>query len=205
MIDQNWLAVHQLAAPPGVFVEGDRCTWEGETAVKLGRLLAQLHTLTPPVNVPNAWYHPLAHAAANAAPRLVQFPQLANALAQVSLVQPCPVSLIHADVWRGNIITGPNGSLTLIDWEFSGLGHAILDLADAAADAASVPLLAELLRGYETVRHLSASERAALVPAMQLTIAIRVAKKVTANRQDSIPRELERFARVPLFAASFGA
>ena len=47
MIDQQWLADRQLAAPPGVFVEGERCTWTGETAVTLGRLLGQLHSLHP--------------------------------------------------------------------------------------------------------------------------------------------------------------
>ena len=47
MIDQQWLADRQLAAPPGVFVEGERCTWNGETAVTLGRVLGQLHSLHP--------------------------------------------------------------------------------------------------------------------------------------------------------------
>ena len=47
MIDQQWLADQQLAAPPGVYVEGERCTWHGETAVTLGRLLGQLHSLHP--------------------------------------------------------------------------------------------------------------------------------------------------------------
>ena len=201
MIDQQWLTDCQLAAPLGVFVEGERCTWHGETAVQLGRLLGQLHSLQPPTNVPDSWYHPLPRALAEAAPGLAQFPQLTDSLANAAIVTDCPVSLIHADLWHGNIIASRKGQLTLIDWEYSGLGHSILDLADVAADCASVPLLKALLHSYETVRSLSAKERTALVPAMQIAIAIRVAKKVAANRYDSIPRELERFARAPMFRA----
>lgn len=188
-----------MAAPPGTFVEGERCTWRPATAEKLGSLLGRLHTLAPPTGVANSWYHPPARAAAEATARLEQFPHLRNALEGVHHVEHCPVSLIHADVWRGNVIESPDGAVTLIDWEYSGLGHSILDLADAAADCAQRPLLLTLIDSYEAIRQLAPAERAAFVPAMQIAIALRVAKKVEAARWDSIPREIERFERAPLF------
>ena len=193
----SWLrALGMTAAGAGVFVPGERLRWRAETAAALGVLLGQLHGVGVPAGTPNSWYHPLNHVVDEVTAWLAPFPELQAALANARLVTPCPVTVIHADLWRGNIIEGPDGALTLIDWEYAGLGHAILDLADAAVDCGSLDWLRALLTSYETIRPLSPAERVALVPAMSLTIAIRVARKLAAGRQDSIPRELERLAYV---------
>jgi Ser/Thr protein kinase RdoA (MazF antagonist) len=194
MLDQTWLASQGLAALPGVYVPGERLRWQAVTAAALGAMLGRLHRLTPPAGTFGSWYHPLTSAVDEVAAELAAFPALQAALAHAGLVEPCPLTLIHADLWRGNIIAGSDGALTLIDWEFAGLGQAILDLADAAVDCGSHEWIRQLLTGYEAIRPLSLAERAALAPAMQLTIAIRVARKLAAGRRDSIPRELARFA-----------
>ena len=190
----NWLATHGLAAPAGVFVPGERLRWRAETAAALGVLLGRLHEVAVPAGAPSSWYHPLDSVVDEVTDRLTPYPDLQAALANARLVEPCPITLIHADLWHGNIIEGADDTLTLIDWEYAGLGHAILDLADAAVDCGSRDWIEALLTGYDAIRPLSPAERAALAPAMQLTIAIRVAHKLAAGREDSIPRELARFA-----------
>jgi hypothetical protein len=47
------------------------------------------------------------------------------------LVQPLrslPATLLHGDFWSGNIHVHPNGSLTVYDWQHTGIGPGILDL-----------------------------------------------------------------------------
>ena len=191
----SWLdALGKMGAGAGRYVPGERLRWRAATAAELGLLLGRLHGLDIPAGTPNSWYQPLDVVVAEVRVRLALYPELQAALAGARLLASCPLTVIHADLWHGNIIEEADGALTLIDWEYAGLGHAILDLADAAVDCGSGTWIEALLTSYETIRPLSPAERAALAPAMLLTIAIRVARKLAAGRQDSIPRELVRFA-----------
>ena len=124
-----------------------------------------------------------------------EYPDLANALVDnMDLVRECPISLIHVGVWSGHVIESEDG-VTLIDWEHSGVGHSVLDLSDAIVDCVDDDTTAALISGYEEVRSLKPIERDAIIPGAQLTIAIRVAKKLQVNHHESIPREIERFKR----------
>jgi thiamine kinase-like enzyme len=189
------LARRGLAVSSGTFVEGQRCTWAPPALTKLGGLLARLHAVEQPLTSPASWYHPLLESVEEARFRLAAYPELTAALERSELVEQCPVSLIHADVWSGNVIEDTYGDVTLIDWEHSGIGHSVLDLADAMVDCVSDDAVKALIAGYLGFRSLKSVERDALVPAAQITIAIRVARKLGANRLESIPREIARFER----------
>ncbi len=79
---------------------------------------------------------------------------------------------IHADVIRGNVILGPAG-LTLIDFDDSGPGWRLYDLASALVQSFGDPLMGAqavaLVAGYRGERPLAA-DQAALLP---LFVALR--------------------------------
>ena len=45
-----------------------------------------------------------------------------------------PTGLVHGDAWAGNAVAGPDGEVTLIDWETSGIGLPVLDLGNCLAE-----------------------------------------------------------------------
>lgn len=45
-----------------------------------------------------------------------------------------PTGLVHGDAWAGNAVAGPDGQVTLIDWETSGIGLPVLDLGNCLAE-----------------------------------------------------------------------
>jgi aminoglycoside phosphotransferase (APT) family kinase protein len=74
---------------------------------------------------------------------------------------------IHGDLFADNLIVGPDGQLSVIDWETASLDDPLLDLGMAAVglcqDAAgrlSTDRLRLLVEGYDRRRHLSAEDRA---------------------------------------------
>lgn len=71
------------------------------------------------------------------------------------LVPPQPASLLHGDLWSGNIIPGPSGEACLID-PAAYYGWAEADLAMTVLFGRSPP---ELFAGYETVRSLAPGYR----------------------------------------------
>lgn len=85
-----------------------------------------------------------------------------------------PRGIIHADLFRDNVLWDENGQLTgLLDFYFAGEDMLLFDLAvvanDWCADAAS---LAALLGAYHAQRPLTAAEQAAW-PAMRRAAALR--------------------------------
>jgi homoserine kinase type II len=81
-----------------------------------------------------------------------------------------PEGLIHQDLFRDNVLWGDDGDAiaALIDFEQAAWGRWAYDLAVTILawcfhdDAFDAPLVAEMLRGYESVRRLTDNERVAL-------------------------------------------
>lgn len=136
----------------------------------LGRLLARIHTLTDRLALPadftlprwdaagligdaplwgRFWDHPLATAAETARLREARA-WLAETLAPVQDIGP-----IHADVLRENILVN-GSSLSLIDFDDSGIGFRLYDLGTALSQDQHEPayedLRAALIEGYGETR-----------------------------------------------------
>jgi Ser/Thr protein kinase RdoA (MazF antagonist) len=82
--------------------------------------------------------------------------------------QNLPMGLIHGDLFRDNVLLEGNEVCALLDFESASYGCFAYDLmvtvlAWCFGDALAEGLVAELLRGYLSVRSLSEAERGALV------------------------------------------
>jgi len=102
----------------------------------------------------------LRHAAADLWSQAIQLPQSAPGY-----------GLCHGDAMSGNALYGDDGSVTLIDFDFSGIGWRIYDLATyiwvhiingPTLDWSKKDVFRALLNGYETIRPLSTAEFEAL-------------------------------------------
>jgi Ser/Thr protein kinase RdoA (MazF antagonist) len=156
-------------AVPGQVVAGGagRASWYPEAAIPatLGRLDAV------GAQVPDDWQSLYA-----------QFGRTARAVQQ-SLGE-LPRGVVHGDAWPGNAVqTGPD-SVTLVDWETSGLGLPVLDLGHClieslldAQPSAGGPAawlvepdedrVGAVAAGYASERRLGAAERALLPEAVR--------------------------------------
>ncbi|HSG22597.1 MAG TPA: phosphotransferase, partial [Azonexus sp.] len=85
-----------------------------------------------------------------------------------------PRGIIHADLFRDNVLWDSCGELTgVLDFYFAGEDCLLFDLAVAANDwCFNGATLAELLAGYQSSRRLSDAEKAAW-PAMRRAAALR--------------------------------
>lgn len=146
----------------------------GEQAAQhraLGRLLAEVHTATDALALPafprpawdaggfigeapvwgRFWDHPAA-TPADRAVLLAARAYLAEGLAQAG----GDFGPIHADVLRENVLVGPGGALTLIDFDDSGTGWRAYDLGTVMsqnqAEPAREALRAALIEGYAEAR-----------------------------------------------------
>lgn len=136
----------------------------------LGRLLARIHTITDRLTLPadftlprwdaegftgeaplwsRFWDHPLATEAEAARLRDARA-WLAGTLAPLKDIGP-----IHADVLRENILVNGD-SLSLIDFDDSGIGFRLYDLGTALSQSLYEPafeeLRAALIEGYSDTR-----------------------------------------------------
>jgi Ser/Thr protein kinase RdoA (MazF antagonist) len=100
-----------------------------------------------------------------------------------------PQTIVHGDVWARNVLQSSPSAVTLVGWEASGLGLAVLDLGNALAechrDAArsdeqperwvispSADRIAALAEGYAGVRVPSAAELELLPAAVAFAAAV---------------------------------
>jgi Ser/Thr protein kinase RdoA (MazF antagonist) len=101
-----------------------------------------------------------------------------------------PETIVHGDAWARNAVQPLDGGpITLIDWETSGLGLAVVDLGNclmechlnsAAPDldpeawliAPDEDRIAATARGYASTRTLSAAELALLPDAVRFSTAV---------------------------------
>jgi homoserine kinase type II len=122
-----------------------------------------------------------------------------------------PRGIIHADLFRDNVLWDADGRLSgVLDFYFAGEDALLFDLAVVANDwCADDAALAALIAGYAAQRPLSAAERAAW-PAMRRAAALRFwllrlevrhqprqGEVVTIKNPDDFRHRLERFRLAP--------
>jgi len=100
-----------------------------------------------------------------------------------------PETLVHGAAWARNAVEESDGRVTLIDWETSGLGLAVLDLGYCLLEChldSAVPddrpqawlispdedRIAAVATGYASIRELSATELALLPDAVRFSVAV---------------------------------
>lgn len=85
-----------------------------------------------------------------------------------------PTGVIHADLFRDNVLWNATGDLSgILDFYFAGADALLFDLAVLANDwCFNEATLAELLAGYQTVRPLEAAEMVSW-PAIRRAAALR--------------------------------
>ncbi len=184
------------AALVTAFTEGAPLeTIDRPTARAIGALLAAIHR-SPPLEAPS---HDMERvrlariAEAGGAGDFTRF--VADAMADVPLDGHLPTALIHGDLFPDNIIRGPDGRLTAIDFEEASRGPRAFDLGMALVgfsrcDALTPENAAALLAGYRAAVPLEPRELEAL-PAMVIHAAVATA----AWRHIGTPDEIEAGAR----------
>jgi Ser/Thr protein kinase RdoA (MazF antagonist) len=166
-----------------------------------GRRLAPLH---PAVAVPATLSR--LDALADRVPRdwepmCIAFRRTVLAVAAASLVSE---TVVHGDAWARNAVqVGDDGPVTLIDWETSGLGLAVVDLGscllDCHLDSAVADTdpeawlispdedrIAATAAGYASVRTLSAAELELLPDAVRFSTAVAGAIHVELALADGV-------------------
>lgn len=152
---------------------------------RLGALLAGVHTATDALVLPEGFTRPLwdAEGLAGEAPLWGDFtahpllePQDHDLLLKSKAVvrdraksaqKSGDYGLIHADVLRENVLSGPEG-YALIDFDDSGFGLRAYDLGTLLSQSLAEPALPDLVQalaeGYQTLRPLQTD----LLPVMTL-------------------------------------
>ena len=106
----------------------------------LGEALGRLHALGPAAGVGLASWHPTAAVPAALArldavapmlpgewrPLHAQFRRTLLAVGQAA--PSLPMAVVHCDAWPGNAVVTGDAEVTLIDWEYGGVGLPVLDL-----------------------------------------------------------------------------
>ncbi len=122
-----------------------------------------------------------------------------------------PQGVIHADLFRDNVLWNAEGQLSgLLDFYFAGVDAWLFDLAVVANDwCPDAEKLTALFAGYQSVRPLTAAERYAW-PAQRRAAALRfwllrldakyqprIGDVVTMKNPDEFKRQLEQFCLAP--------
>jgi Ser/Thr protein kinase RdoA (MazF antagonist) len=129
-----------------------------------------------------------------------------------------PGAIIHADAWAGNAVIGRAGRATLIDWELSGSGPAVLDFGslilhghyDLLGCLPDAGRIAALVGGYCAQRRPTDEELAVLTDAIRFGPVYRSALFFVAAAEGmwgerpwrQIGIERERYPAGPALAAA---
>jgi aminoglycoside phosphotransferase (APT) family kinase protein len=130
--DGAWTASVTVALPGqnGLQVLADGAADLAPIFTALGRVLAAAHTTAPPALHPDLDLH-LRSRAAQPNLTLIDAPPERIAALQNALIHPVwqsPTGLIHGDCGLHNLLWSGE-ELRLLDWEWAGVGPALLDLA----------------------------------------------------------------------------
>lgn len=189
--DDTWTASVTVALPGqnGLQVLAEGAADLAPIFTALGRVLAAAHTTAPPALHPDLDLH-LRSCAAQASLALIDAQPEHIAALQNALAHPVwqhPTGLIHGDSGLHNLLWSAEG-LRLIDWEWAGVGPALLDLAWLRWTMAwrKLPdaLWSALLSGYGSLPdELDAATLQALALGQIGLILARVADQPTARAE----------------------
>ncbi|NWJ99017.1 MAG: phosphotransferase [Chloroflexi bacterium] len=127
----SWGYVH-------TFIKGENPEMDLPTLTELATLLGRLHTLAKSKETFSAqvdWLAELptaiqrAESCANDPKWGTLAIEVAHTLQSLPDLKVLPCGLIHTDVHEGNLLRTPEGKLYLLDWEDTGQGEMIFDLA----------------------------------------------------------------------------
>ncbi|MFI1919443.1 phosphotransferase enzyme family protein [Nocardia sp. NPDC020380] len=113
------------------------------TPAELGRMLRQLHALTPPIDFPLPVYAPFdgvreaveSAATITEADRCWLLEQYARLRQRYDeLDEPSQPCVIHGDAWQGNLVVPPSGEPIVLDLDKVSIGWREWDLVQLAVD-----------------------------------------------------------------------
>jgi Ser/Thr protein kinase RdoA (MazF antagonist) len=157
--------LHALGAPPGP--AAGMASWHPATGIRAA--LRRLDTVAP--MLPGEW-RPLNE----------QFRRTLLAIREAA--PSLPVAIVHCDAWPGSAVVTGDGEVTLIGWEYGGVGLPVLDLGQCLLECHFDPDLppgqpeawhiepdpgriGAVLDGYARWRRLNDAERATLAEAIR--------------------------------------
>jgi len=204
------------------YAEGEILSSECSLSVltSLGKLLGSLHSLPTSESLPFAKMLPkeeLSFAASClGAAREIRGNRFVDELEADILSFPSfdtlPLNLLHNDIHPGNVVM-EQGELTIIDWEGSGRGPAIIDLGFLLSSiyprGSPVELeerVRAVLEGYTSVRALEKNELHLLLPAIRFRPLVFLSalelQRVRGEQEDiSLSRWfLQRYKEAPTIA-----
>lgn len=214
------------------FLPGEVLTPTPWALAQLGSQLGRLHNCELNDALPDSWWYPLESAARRALAVLESIEDVPDEW--LDLQQKCreallayprlanlPVSCIHGDSYHKNALVTSEGQLALIDWEYAGLGPAVLDLGTLLEDCyiagADLPRVDQesfsaALEGYQRERRLEPAELAAVGTAICFGAAHRCAVRFSYAEEsgwsdlvlNGLRREQERMIASKEIAAGAG-
>ncbi|EFH85705.1 phosphotransferase [Ktedonobacter racemifer] len=176
----------------------------------IGATLGRLHQLPLPSNHPfSCWNQTTMHASFQRFLSLASVPKahqelykwIQRTFEHVFLPISLPQTLVHGDVWVPNVLF-KEGIASLIDWEFAGLGPAVLDLGvfllfgqcDSQGDLPDIVDRARLrasMKGYRQWRALTTAEQDFLPHAVRFAVAWRAALVLLRSQKRQWPDAMQ--------------
>jgi Ser/Thr protein kinase RdoA (MazF antagonist) len=182
------------------YVEGAEAGFAPAALEALARHAAELHTLPADPAMPPSRLTPVEPLPE--LPDAIRVPAVARPLHRSAMEtmrrmagwRRLPAAMLHGDCWPANAVRGPDGGLTMVDWEGAGWGPPILELGYLLVGAhLGGPQLPELrpdperiaavMRGYAGVRRPTAEELDWLPDAVRWDIAMRASGAFTAGQE----------------------
>jgi Ser/Thr protein kinase RdoA (MazF antagonist) len=183
------------------FLAGTTPNNTGETFQSLAATLGHLHASglrrksgqAPPTV--QSWWDPLERAAGYALRHLANLSVIPRewqplhtscqaSLEAINRPLQLPTGCIHGDCWRGNAVRGPEGNISLIDWDAAGRGALLLDLGALLGDCfvettqevvPDTTWVAVVVDTYQRYHTLTGPELETLPEAIQFGAAFRAA------------------------------
>jgi Ser/Thr protein kinase RdoA (MazF antagonist) len=176
------------------FITGKPCGFDCASLGLLGNTLGSLHalpaelvshasTFRPEVQADKALQH-LRSVLTGSSERHREIATFfAYSLGKADNFRSTPVTLVHTDAFPENAVSTPDGRLVLIDWDDSGLGECVLDvaymLATCESDQEYSPELqpdprriCAIMQGYVKARVLTEIEKMTLETAIAFYMAV---------------------------------
>ncbi len=185
-----------------------------DACLKIGSLLARLHLTTEEIGLERfdrpSWnidgltgpqplwgrYWDMPRLSAEQRQLVIVARDRARAELMDYLAEGAEITLIHSDALRENVFRRPDGSLALIDFDDSGFGFVMYELAASISQSVADPLYPDarqaVIEGYATVRPLRQRDRSMFTAFAML--------RAFSSLGWTIPRLREDHPKLPVYA-----